>query len=122
MERVNGNQILEMCQRREFKDGDILIALQENSLGGENISVYKFREYGNGAFSFIDMEYECELEIYDLSECDFIIIQPKRSRVEEAKAELDNRINEWTAKAMEVAERLKRIEAEKEFQRINSRR
>ena len=122
MERVNGNQILKMCQRREFKDGDILIALQENSLGGEHISVYKFREYENGAFSFIDMEYECELEIYDLSECDFIIIQPKRSRVEEAKAELDNRINEWTAKAMDVAERLKRIEAEKEFQRINSRR
>jgi len=109
VERVSGNQILRMCQHREFKDGDILIALQENSLGGESVSVYKFREYENRAFSFIDMEYECELEIYDLSECDFIIIQPKRSRAEEVKAELDNRINEWTAKAMDVAERRKRV-------------
>lgn len=99
MDRVNGIQILRMCQHREFKDGDMLIAFQEDSLGDECVSIYKFKEHENGSFSFIDVQYECELEVYDLSECDFIIVKPKRAKEKDARLMMD----EWGGRVREVA-------------------
>ena len=99
MDRVNGIQILRMCQHREFKDGDRLIAFQEDSLGDECVSIYKFKEHENGSFSFIDVQYECELEVYDLSECDFIIVKPKRAKEKDARLMMD----EWGGRVREVA-------------------
>lgn len=99
MDRVNGIQILRMCQHREFKDGDMLIAFQEDSLGDEHVSIYKFKEHENGSFSFIDVQYECELEVYDLSECNFIIVKPKRAKEEDVRVIMD----EWYERLREAA-------------------
>ena len=49
--------------------------------------------------TFIDVQYECELEVYDLSECDFIIVKPKRAKEKDARLMMD----EWGGRVREVA-------------------
>lgn len=73
MDRINGNQLLNMCQHREFKEGDIVIAFQEDSTGNEHTSIYKFIDE-----DFIDIETEDHIELFDLIECSFLVVRVKK--------------------------------------------
>lgn len=73
MERVDGLTILKMCKAKNFKEGDILIAFQEDGSGNECTSVYRFEEG-----DFTDLETNDCIDLFDLVECSFLVVQPRK--------------------------------------------
>lgn len=94
MFRVNGETVLKMCKDKQFNDGDIIIAFQEDSLGDENTSIYTYESCDNGSFEIVDIQTGCMLDIFDLVECSFLVVKPKRVKEEDK----DKKINEWCEK------------------------
>ena len=73
MERVDGLTILKMCKAKNFKEGDIVIAFQEEPSGNECTSVYRFEEG-----DFADLETNDCMDLFDLVECSFLVVQPRQ--------------------------------------------
>ena len=73
MERVDGLTILRMCKAKSFKEGDIVIAFQEDDSGNECTSVYRFEEG-----DFTDLETRDCIDLFDLVECSFLVVQPRQ--------------------------------------------
>lgn len=71
MERVDGLTILKMCKAKNFKEGDILIAFQEDGSNNESASVYRFKQG-----DFTDLETNDYIDLFDLVECSFLVVQP----------------------------------------------
>lgn len=71
MERVDGLTILKMCKAKNFKEGDILIAFQEDGSNNESASVYRFKQG-----DFTDLETNDCIDLFDLVECSFLVVQP----------------------------------------------
>ena len=71
MERVDGLTILKMCKVKNFKEGDILIAFQEDGSNNESASVYRFKQG-----DFTDLETNDCIDLFDLVECSFLVVQP----------------------------------------------
>lgn len=73
MERVDGLTILKMCKAKNFKEGDILIAFQEDGSNNESASVYRFKQG-----DFTDLETNDCIDLFDLVECSFLVVQPRQ--------------------------------------------
>lgn len=73
MERVSGLTILKMCKAKNFKEGDIVISFQEDDSGNECTSVYRFEEG-----DFTDLETNDCIDLFDLVECSFLVVQPRQ--------------------------------------------
>ena len=89
MERVDGLTILKMCKAKNFKEGDIVIAFQEDNSGNECTSVYRFEEG-----DFTDLETRDCIDLFDLVECSFLAIKPKRASEEDYNAKM----SKWAEK------------------------
>lgn len=73
MERVDGLTILKMCKAKNFKEGDILIAFQEDGSNNESASVYRFKQG-----DFTDLETNDCIDLFELVECSFLVVQPRQ--------------------------------------------
>lgn len=91
MERVDGLTILKMCKAKNFKEGDIVIAFQEDDSGNECTSVYRFEEG-----DFIDLETRDCIDLFDLVECSFLVVQPRQL------TEIELALNRLTKAAHEI--------------------
>lgn len=71
----NGEEILKLAKNNFFKEGDKLIAIQEDVM-----SSYIFKQYDNEYYDFVDCEYpEDTLDFFDLINCKFIIMLNKEN-------------------------------------------
>lgn len=91
MERVDGLTILKMCKAKNFKEGDIVIAFQEDDSENEYMSVYRFKE-GN----FTDLETRDCIGLFDLVKCSFLVVQPRQL------TEIELALNRLTKAAHEI--------------------
>lgn len=89
MERVDGLTILKMCKAKNFKEGDILIAFQEDGSNNECTSIYRFKQG-----DFTDLETRDCIDLFDLVECSFLVIKPKRASEED----VDAKMSKWAEK------------------------
>lgn len=89
MDRVDGLTILKMCKAKNFKEGDILIAFQEDGSNNESASIYRFKQG-----DFTDLETRDCIDLFDLVECSFLVIKPKRASEEN----VDAKMSKWTEK------------------------
>jgi len=65
-----GKEILDFAINNVFREGDRLIAIQEDI-----ISKYTYRKNPNGTFDFFDEEWQdSSLDMFDLINCKFIIM------------------------------------------------
>lgn len=66
----NGEGILKFAKNNLFREGDELIAIQEDIM-----SKYVFKQYDNECYDFVDCEYSKDsLDFFDLINCKFIIM------------------------------------------------
>lgn len=71
----NGEEILKFAKNNLFREGDELIAIQEDIM-----SKYVFKQYDNECYDFVDCEYSEEtLDFFDLINCKFIIMLNKEN-------------------------------------------
>lgn len=77
----DGREILIFAKMNIFREGDELIAIQDDML-----SKYIFKRYPNGSFDFVDEDYQEEsLDMFDLINCKFIILFKKEECLKVAK-------------------------------------
>lgn len=66
----NGEEILKFAKNNLFREGDELIAIQEDIM-----SKYVFKQYDNECYDFVDCECSKDtLDFFDLINCKFIIM------------------------------------------------
>lgn len=74
----NGEGILKFAKNNLFRDGDELIAIQEDIM-----SKYVFKQYDNECYDFVDCEYPKDsLDFFDLINCKFIIMLNKKNNTD----------------------------------------